>query len=79
VSNEREAEALKLATSHQMLGDPVGPRLVDARENPDGTVSIYLNDAELPRHKIKLDRGADGRLIPSVVDPEIKPAERDKT
>jgi hypothetical protein len=79
VSNEREAEALKLATSHLMLGDPVGPRLIDARENPDGTVSIYVNDAELPKHKIKLDRGEDGRLIPSVLDPEIKPIEVKKT
>lgn len=78
MSNEREAKALELATSHLMLGDPVGPRLIDARENPDGTVSIYLNDHELPKHKIKLDRGEDGRLIPSVLDPEIKPVERDK-
>jgi hypothetical protein len=50
-TNELEAEALNVVLGHRLLGDPNGPRMVDARENKDGTVSVFINGAEESTHQ----------------------------
>lgn len=49
----KEKEALAIATSHQFLGEAKGPRLVDARENADGTISIFVNGSDKETYRLE--------------------------